>query len=282
MPAITLEPQWLRAAVTAPLAGVDKEAKVIRGYVVAQEGLFKSDGRGQFDQEAIKMIAAQMNAKPAGLKSRLSHPGLSSDGIGSFLGRAKDARVELGTRPDREGKPARVAFVRADLHLDPSSFDSPKGNIGGYVLNLAESDPEAFGSSLVLTVDRFVPDKKGNLVKLSEDDEPQDVTPLWRPTRLHASDVVDEGDAVHGGFLSAAQIDLDALPDHVVRQAWVLLEKQFGDAPKAVIEARCRAFLARFLAVKFPEQPAAPTPRLDAAKDRLADLEHAMRKLARR
>jgi hypothetical protein len=49
-----VEPQWLSARPRAAPVGVDREAKVIRGYVVAQEGPFKSAGRGEFDTAALK------------------------------------------------------------------------------------------------------------------------------------------------------------------------------------------------------------------------------------
>jgi hypothetical protein len=281
MPKLPVKPEWLRTTVTAPLVGVDRDKKVIRGFAVAEAGPFKSEGRGEFDSDAIHTIARMMNAAPSGLKSRLAHPGLSEDGIGSFLGRAKNARVEMARRPDREGKTKLVDMVRADLHLDPSSFASPKGNLGQYVMDLAESDPGSFGSSLVLQADQeYRRDEKGVLAR---DDEGNELPPLWRPTRLHASDVVDEGDAVHGGFLStAAQLDLDALPDAVVRQAWALLNTQFPDDPREVVEARCKAWLGRYLDFRFPPPESISTPRLDEARGRLEAAARAIQKLGRK
>lgn len=280
MPVISAEPQWLRAAFTAPFLGVDREKNIIKGMVLAEEGPFKSEGRGEFDKLAIKQIEAMANARPKGLKSRLSHPGLSDDGIGTFLGRARDARVETGARETSDGTRRKVDFVRADLHLDPTSFDTPKGNLGKYVMDLADSDPDAFGSSLVLQADeKFRKDEKGRVL---QDQAGNDLPPLWYPTRLHATDVVDTGDAVHGGFLSTVSVDLDALPDAVVRQAWQLLDRQFGGQSKEVIENRCRLFLAKFLAYKFPEQVQEPTPVLDAVRGRLDDMEYFLKKLNRK
>jgi hypothetical protein len=200
--------KWLRSNVTAPLVSVDREHNVIRGYVVAQQGPFKTPGRGEFDEQSLKTIVKLINATPKGLKSRFAHPSLSEDGIGKFLGRAREARLDK----DR---------VRADLHLDPSSFSTPSGDLGGYVMDLADSDPDAFSSSLVLKADKLKrTDKQGRPQK---DEEGNELPPLWRPTELHASDVVDEGDAVDG-FLST-----DSLPDAVLRRGAQLLDQQFGE-----------------------------------------------------
>lgn len=249
--------------------------------VVAEEGPFQTPGRGEFDAAAIKEIAKLMAAKPVGLKSRFAHPGLSSDGIGRYLGRAKDARVVRETRERADGSTAPVWLVRADLHLSPVSFDAPEGNLGKYVLDLAEEDPGAFASSLVLEADeQFRTDTKGKPLS-GPDGEP--LPPLWRPTRLHATDVVDEGDAVHGGFLSAggASLDIERLPDAVVRQAWKLLDRQFGKKlSRERVEGACLKALGRYLDARFGKAgPPPPTPRLDGLAPRLEEMALTARRL---
>lgn len=234
MPMPTL-PRWDRLAAKGKTIGVDREAKVIRGYVVAEEGPFKTPGRGEFDRDGLRKIVELMAARPAGTKSRFAHPGLSADGIGTFLGRAKNPRL------DATGEKQKV---RADLHLDPSSFSSPSGNLGQYVLDLAESDPEAFGSSLVLQVDKLFRLEPNGTPKV--DAEGNELPPLWMPTRIHASDIVDEGDAVHGGFLSAG-LDVEGLSDAVLWEGSALLDQLFAGQERAAVEARCREFLARYL-----------------------------------
>lgn len=226
MPSIPIEPTWLRADTLGPLVDVDRKNKILRGFVVAQEGPFKTPGRGEFDLDGLKSIVTLMNAPTLGVKSRFSHPTLSDDGIGKFLGRARGAFLDR----DR---------VRADLHLDPSSFDTPSGNLGGYVLDLAESDSDALSSSLVLDADEeFRVDTKGRAL---EDGDGTPLPPLWRPQRIHATDIVDTGDAVDG-LLSA-----DSLPDAAVRQGAALLDRAFAGQPRDVIEARCQAWLKRYL-----------------------------------
>lgn len=178
--------------------GVDRETKEIRGYVVAQEGAFKSEGRGEFDQDAIRSIAAMVNSAPKGLKSRFTHPSLSDDGLGKFLGRSTNARVETITT-DLHGE---VLATRADLRFDDSAFSTPNGDLATYVMDLAESDPDAISSSLVLSVDEeYRLDKKGRPLK---DNDGNDLPPLWRPKKLFASDIVEEGDAVDGLLSSGA------------------------------------------------------------------------------
>ncbi len=219
---------------------MDREANVIRGYVVAQLGNFKSEGRGRFDASSLTQIVKLMkDAGSIGLKSRFSHPSMSSDGLGSFLGRARKPRLD-GDR------------VRADLHLDPASFTSPKGNLGQYVIDLAGSDPDALSSSLVLQAEQVEElDGKGR-PKL--DEKGQEVPPLWMPTKLHASDIVDVGDAVDG--LLSAGIDPEGLPLGALWKGYEMLGRVFPDQPRDVIEARLGAYVQRYLDMRFGEKVA--------------------------
>jgi HK97 family phage prohead protease len=169
----------LAAPTSSRSIGVDRKAKVIRGYVVAELGTFKS-GRGQFDGHSLDKIVSLYRRHPVGLRSRFTHPTMFRDGLGSFLGRSKDAY--------RDG-----SKVRADLHLANVSFGSPQGNLGQYVLDLAASDPDAFMSSLVLKADKIeLVDARG---RRKTDANGELLPPVWRPTELVASDLVDEGDA---------------------------------------------------------------------------------------
>jgi len=250
---------WLRAGLARGAAQVDRAAGVIRGYTVAQMGPFKS-GRGEFDAAGLRQ-AARLMGGPRGVKSRFTHPTLSGDGLGKFLGRAKDARVEGGK-------------LKADLHLSPTSRNTPSGDLGGYVMDLAESDPDAFGSSLVLKAREDLRlDGKGRPAVGPDGEE---LPPLWWPEEIHASDVVDEGDAVHDGFLGVppevvAALLAGDLPDGFVRAGSALLDSVFGkDAPRALVEGRATAWLARYLELRYG--PPAPTPRLDQRRARLAAL----------
>jgi hypothetical protein len=252
-------PDWLRANVKGS-NGVDREREVISGVIVAEEGDFKTPGRGAFDGQSLRSIVRLMRENKAGTKGRFTHPGLSSDGLGTYLGRFKEPRRDKIMRPNSDGTFRQVEIVRADMHLDPTSHTTPNGDLGKYVLDLAESDPDAFGTSLVLKADQEQRlDSKGRPL-LNDKGEP--LSPLWRPTEIHALDCVDTGDATNS-FLS-----VDDLPDAVVRRATELLDKQFGDAGRDVIEARCKAWLDRYLSVRFgdPEEASEDDTAVDDEK----------------
>lgn len=226
-------PSQLRVQARGAI-GVDRKAKAILGYVVAQKGHFKKPGRGQFDDASLAEIVRLGNADNKGLRSRWTHPTLSADGLGKHLGRSKHYRVD-GDR------------VRGDLYLSETAFEgNPNGNLGDYLLDLAEEDPDALSSSLVLDLDQErVLDKKGRPV-LGEDGEP--LPPIWRPTKLIASDIVDTGDAVDG------LLSVDTLPDSLVRRATEFLNQQFGaDVSREVLESRVYAWFDRYLGMRFGE-----------------------------
>ncbi len=181
---------WERLSVAAPALGVDRESRVIRGFVVAQAGAFRTPGRGEFDAPALSRVVELNNAARQGIKSRFSHPmPMGRDGIGSFLGRVTNARLD-GDK------------VRADLHLAKSASKTPQGDLADYVMTLVEEDAAALGSSLVLTADKVRRLDQAGRPMLSADGH--ELAPLWRPTAVYAADLVDEGEAVRDGLLSVA------------------------------------------------------------------------------
>lgn len=232
-------------SVSGRKIGVDRETEIVHGYIVAQEGPFKSEGRGEFDKDALREIVRLMSAAPNGVKSRFSHPDMSSDGIGTFLGRARDPWIDTITLRDSEGelRTDPIECVRADLHLDPSAHKSPKGDLAEYVMTLAESDPDAVSSSLVIRADQEYRIETDGRPK--RDADGNELPPLWRPTKIHASDWVCTGDAVDG--VLSQQLDMEGLPDGVVRKAAELMDRQFAGKDRAFVESRCIAWLGRYL-----------------------------------
>ena len=228
--------------------GVDRKAGVIRGVVLAEEGPFKS-GRGEFDRQSIKQIVAIAGKERLGLKSRFTHPDLSSDGLGKFLGRVKNPR--LGSVHKRHnGRTRSLSVARGDLHFAKSAFDTPSGNLASYVMDLAEEDSTALAMSVVLRADEQTQAHSDGQPKRSDDGE--FLPPLWRPTELHAADVVDTGDATNS--MLGKQLSEGGLPDVVVREASGLLRKQFASKSREYVEFQLSAWVDRVLDHYWPPQ----------------------------
>lgn len=244
--------ELLRTAVTGRPIGVDRKANVLRGYVVAQLGPFKSEGRGEFDQFALDEILRLGGESKQGLKSRFNHPTMCDDGLGKYLGRAKD--FFMGEALNADGK--TVPAVRADLHFDPTALDTPPEGgkpLGEYVMDLAESDPDAISSSLVLRVNREYRLNPDGTRKRDEKD--QELPPLWRPVRLFGSDIVDTGDAVDG------VLSVGGASGETLWQGAQLLDEHFAGKGREEIKARLEQFLGQYLDWKFgPEEPPAAAP----------------------
>lgn len=241
--------EWLKAP-SPKLAGgreikVDRDNNIIRGMVVAQEGDFKSQGRGAFDGKSLRTIAQLMRREPKGLKSRFTHPDLSSDGLGKFLGRAREPFMD--SLVDHRGD--TVEAVRADLHVSETAFNTPSGDLATYILDLAEQDPDALSSSLVLAAEEVEQlDRKGEPLR---DEEGNVRPPIWRPTDLHATDIVDTGDAVDG--LLSAHLSIEGLPDEIVRKASEMLRTQFAGKDRAFVFEHLSAWTDRVLDHYWPE-----------------------------
>lgn len=252
-----VKPEWLRADVNGKPDAVDREKGIVRGAILAEDGPFKSEGRGEFDRKAIRSIVKMANEKPKGLLSRFKHPSISDDGLGKHIGRIKNVHSDTVLREagkDAGGKTLmkEVLIARGDLHIDSTALDEPVGGgkpLGVYIMDLAESDPDAFGMSLVL--------KKKEEWRLDKDKRPlkdasgNDLPPIWIPEVLHSCDCVGEGDATNG-FLSADI--LAGLPDAIVRQGCELLDAQFDGQAREAVQARLSAFMDRYLNHRFGEQ----------------------------
>jgi hypothetical protein len=180
--------------------------------------------------------------------------------MGSYLGRWKNLRIDGST-------------LRGDLHIAGAAFTSPQGDLGNYVMDLAESDPEAFGVSLATKLDS----QDLQAFQASNDTKPKAERMLWpmRFSAIKAGDVVDDPAATRGGMFSL-DADLRDLP----AQATALLSTYFGDAPPDVVRGRIASFLDRYFASKGeqpmadetepqapPEQPEQPAVETQPAAD---------------
>ena len=165
-------------------ARVDRKTEVISGFAVVTKGITK-DERGEFDDEALEKIIDLGNKQNMGAKSRFGHPNMSNTALGTFLGRVKNFK--------RDGE-----IVRADLHIDPTAHKTPDGDLADYVMSLAESDPDAFGSSMVIHWDEeYRREKDGTLTKGKDG---KDLPPLIRVKKLNSVDIVDDPAANDGLF----------------------------------------------------------------------------------
>ena len=153
----------LRLAALYQGAGieVDKDDHVLRGVSLIQA--VEALGHGvMVDETTLDEVVELGNASAKGIKSRFTHPGLSSDGLGKFLGRIRGLRQE-GDK------------VVGDLYLSALAFKSPTdGNLGDYILERAEEDPASFGLSIVAD---------GSYVWRTEDGQEIDAGEPRPPTR---------------------------------------------------------------------------------------------------
>ena len=245
---------------------VDRKNKIIFGANLMQTGDLNDERDWTVDDGTLANALELMQRGSNGAKARFTHPNMSADGMGSYLGRWKNPRIDGGT-------------LRADLHLAESAFKTPNGDLGSYVMDMAEEDPEAFGISLATRINREEMEKL-KLEKKSADENWNGRTPL-RFRAVHAADVVDEPAATRGGFFSLSEVDNRNLP----AQATALLDSYFSDAEPEVVTARINGFLATYFRGKgkaMPEATTAPEPQqtqhvvpVDLAAERASAAEQA-------
>lgn len=229
----------LRGGQTAiDRAGGDYGAGLIRGAALCTSG--EAIGHDMWlDGEFLQQVVDGLAAKPGGVKCHFAHPSLSGDGLGTFLGRAKNAVLD-------------GQVVRADVHLSATAHNSPDGDLAGYVLDLAQEDPAAFGVSIVYYVDvgaedRFVAeheDEEGEFV--SPDPQNGDNLPHARLAELLAADVVDDPAANPDGLFhrhQQAATDADALLSYALG----LSAQKPSLTTFAVDPDRAAQFVQRFL-----------------------------------
>lgn len=158
---------------------VDRDKKIIHGASIISTGELIGHEMDA-DKTTLQQVLVLSAIPGRGTKVRFGHPAMSASAEGTFLGRARAFRLDGDDT------------VRADIHLDDTAFrdDGPNGNMGDYVLGLAESDPDAFGVSIVVDGEpEQLVDEDGNPLK---DEDGEDRRPALRVKRLWAADVVDE------------------------------------------------------------------------------------------
>jgi hypothetical protein len=248
MPAIKTAPDKSMfrtdAARQAP-ARVDREGGVIYGAAMMQAGDLNSGDVRPFtaDAETLQQVEAMGNAARNGIKARFTHPNMSNDGMGSYLGRWTNFRIDGDT-------------VRADLHIADAAYTSPQGDLGNYVMDLAEQDPEAFGISMATQLDQqSYAEFEATYNRESDREKRKSMRWPMRFTAIKAGDVVDSPAATRTGLFSLTEAD----PRNLPAQATALLDTYFSDAPAEAIRERINGFLNRYLASRGDDMPE-PTP----------------------
>ena len=200
------EPTYFRAsAVSGRPSSVERNGGqygfgVIRGVSVITRG--EALGHGLWvDAEFLQDVSDHLNASGNGVKSRFTHPGLSSDGVGSKLGKLHEAKV-IGDQ------------VFADLHFQEAATKTPDGDLADYVMSLAEETPEDFGLSIVFEHDANAMEsheaqnsvmQAGRSIFVSPDEDNQNNYPHARLAKLRAGDVVDSPAANPEGLFKRGQ-----------------------------------------------------------------------------
>jgi hypothetical protein len=134
-----------------------------------------------FDEVTLSQLQQLGSSKATGVKSRFTHPDWFHDGLGKYLGRVRNFRVESDK-------------LVGDLLISKTAHSSPAGDIGQYVLDLAREDPAALGVSVVVDLERVWITETGK-EKPAAGGRPADAVgqyPVARITGLYAADLVDE------------------------------------------------------------------------------------------
>jgi hypothetical protein len=267
--ALAAQSRFMRSSVARGAQSVDRSggqygAGLIRQYSVVTRG--EALGHDMWiDDIFLAQVAGML--KPVemadggtfipSVKSRFTHPGLSSDGLGKFLGRTTSARVDGDS-------------VRGDLHLAESAHNTPSGDLAGYVMDLAEEDPQAFGASIVFEYDveaekDFMAANLDGMESFKSPD-PDNVKnlPHARLKRLRASDIVDSPAANPSGLFHSGE---DIFEEATAVADFALgIESELSrfDIAFGVHPDRLRSFVRRYLDRRGLEVKATPERSLSA------------------
>ncbi len=129
---------------SSPSINVDKDKGTIKNIVIIQQGENKNGT--YFNTDFLNDLMLKGNEQKQGVKCRFGHPNMCATSLGTFLGRYSNFRIN-------ENK------VFGDLKLDPIAKKTKvegKGiSMWEYVLDMADSNPDMFGNSIVITGEKF-------------------------------------------------------------------------------------------------------------------------------
>jgi hypothetical protein len=196
------------------ITAVEPDKHVLKSAVLIRPGEAKGHDMWIDSAFCASVSAAAMAGKFAqtGMKARFGHPNMCSDSLGTFLGRWKN----ISMRED--------GAVIGDLYLSSVASESPKGDLRGYIEEMAAKEPDHFGASIVFSRDEeaenefmqnhcapesSMGDQAGQRFQ-SPDPANVKNLPHARCAELHAADLVDEPAATDGMFSGLAGTALAA------------------------------------------------------------------------
>jgi hypothetical protein len=241
-----------RVSFASPFAGDDCEyaagGKFGGGQIKNASLITRGEALGHgmwIDNVMLHQVADALNASEDGIKSRFTHPGMSSDGMGKATGKYFNARVD-GDQ------------VKVDHHFYKSAKESPgHGDLPSYLMNLSKEDPKAFGLSIV-----FNRDKEG-MSKFSDENKSEDGSfkspdelnekhlPHVRLGKLFAGDFVDDPAANPNGLFHNNEELFSILEESQGSLEFVLGLSDEKPSDVFGVEAdRAKAFVERILLSK--------------------------------
>lgn len=185
---------------------VDRENGIIKNLAMISKG--EALGHEMWiDSEMLdQVVEFGKSAGKKGVRARFTHPGLSSDGLGTLLGRVNNFSLH------ESGK-----SVIGDLSFIDAAFDAPDGNLAKHIMDIAEQAPEFAGVSIVFDPDNelMAVFEKENLDDkkhfVSPDKENTQDFPHVRIENLLAADIVDSPAANPNGlFFSSENLPKEA------------------------------------------------------------------------
>jgi len=244
---VTKQPVHFRTSVArAPDAKVSRHAGVFDAGLIEDVSIItRGEALGHnlwVDQGFLSDVAGSINASSSGnrpgMKTRFTHPGLSSDGVGQKLGRVRNARVH-GDQ------------VLADLHFQHAATKTPDGDLADYVMTLAEETPEDFGISVVF--DHDMDSVEEHTAENTEDGDFTSPDELNTNNFVHAqlaalrsADVVDSPAANPDGLFKRGQ-EAAIEGEQVLEYALGLSDVRPNVSQFSVDPDRLAQFVSRFL-----------------------------------
>lgn len=230
-------------SIELSVEGVDNDKSTISGAKVIELGHTNDARPFTVDEKTLDQVVEMGNRTSRGVKVRLTHP--KGEQMGLHLGRIAGFY--------REGD-----SVRADVNIAASSRNSPRGDIGGYVLTLAEEDSEALGMSVAGKLD------KESMLKDSKDG----ILPI-RFHSLYAVDVVSEPAATRGGLFSIQEEEFD-MSDEVKDVKVEDADQKAPEATETPVKPEADKDVPKLEEV-VDKAPEAPEVKADEKKDEVKE-----------